>query len=132
MHKRVISQAKNTALGTGNSGGAGGLKSLCAVRWDASLSGADGRRQNGSGAAAPEFLFGSEKSLVRFDMWSLWKKHSVSKLIGAPQDSRLRKRRSIDGTCAAKDSVLRIWPRRNRKRRTRMSQYLLQVFEDGN
>src|SRR5260370_11078452 len=31
-----------------------------------------------------EFLFGSEKSLVRFDMSEFMEKHSVSKLIGAP------------------------------------------------
>ncbi len=31
-----------------------------------------------------EFLFGSEKSLVRFDMSEFMEKHSVSKLIGSP------------------------------------------------
>src|ERR1700683_468954 len=31
-----------------------------------------------------EFLFGSEKSLIRFDMSEYMEKHSVSKLIGAP------------------------------------------------
>ncbi len=31
-----------------------------------------------------EFLFGSEKSLIRFDMSEFMEKHSVSKLIGAP------------------------------------------------
>src|SRR5690606_14906050 len=31
-----------------------------------------------------EFLFGSEKSLIRFDMSEYMEKHSVSKLIGSP------------------------------------------------
>jgi ATP-dependent Clp protease ATP-binding subunit ClpC len=34
--------------------------------------------------ALAEFLFGSEKSLVRFDMSEFMEKHSVSKLIGSP------------------------------------------------
>ncbi len=32
----------------------------------------------------PQFLFGSEKSLIRFDMSEFMEKHSVSKLIGSP------------------------------------------------
>ena len=31
-----------------------------------------------------QFLFGSEKSLIRFDMSEFMEKHSVSKLIGSP------------------------------------------------
>jgi ATP-dependent Clp protease ATP-binding subunit ClpC len=31
-----------------------------------------------------QFMFGSEKSLVRFDMSEFMEKHSVSKLIGSP------------------------------------------------
>src|SRR5258707_3499442 len=31
-----------------------------------------------------QFMFGSEKSLIRFDMSDLMEKHSVSKLIGSP------------------------------------------------
>ncbi len=34
--------------------------------------------------ALAAFLFGSEKSLVRFDMSAYMEKHSVSKLIGSP------------------------------------------------
>src|SRR5205085_622958 len=34
--------------------------------------------------ALAEFLFGSEKSLIRFDMSEFMEKHSVSKLIGSP------------------------------------------------
>ena len=34
--------------------------------------------------ALAEFLFGSEKSLIRFDMSEFMEKHSISKLIGSP------------------------------------------------
>src|SRR5690606_17632463 len=34
--------------------------------------------------ALAEFLFGSEKALIRFDMSEFMEKHSVSKLIGSP------------------------------------------------
>ena len=36
------------------------------------------------GKSLAEFLFGSEKSLIRFDMSEYMEKHSVARLIGAP------------------------------------------------
>ena len=45
---------------------------------------ANRRRQNRSGSHSAQFMFGSDKALVRFDMSEYMEKHSVSKLIGSP------------------------------------------------
>ncbi len=48
-----------------------------------------------------QFMFGSEKSLVRFDMSEFMEKHSVSKLIGSPP-GYVRGGRPVDRTREAR------------------------------
>jgi len=85
LHKRVISQDKAiTALARAIRRSRAGLKSPLRPVGCFFFLRADGRGQDRSGAAPGGILFGSEKSLVRFDMSEFMEKHSVSKLIGAP------------------------------------------------
>ncbi len=85
LHKRIISQEKAiSALARAIRRSRAGLKAQQSSGRFVPVPGTDGRRQNRSGARAGEFLFGSEKSLIRFDMSEFMEKHSVSKLIGSP------------------------------------------------
>jgi len=78
-----------------------------------------------------EFLFGSEKSLVRFDMSEYMEKHSVSKLIGAPpgyvgyeEGGQLTERvRRTPYSIILLDEIEKAHPD--------VYNILLQVFEDG-
>jgi ATP-dependent Clp protease ATP-binding subunit ClpC len=78
-----------------------------------------------------EFLFGSEKSLVRFDMSEYMEKHSVSKLIGAPpgyvgyeEGGQLTERvRRTPYSVILLDEIEKAHPD--------VFNILLQVFEDG-
>jgi ATP-dependent Clp protease ATP-binding subunit ClpC len=78
-----------------------------------------------------EFLFGSEKSLVRFDMSEFMEKHSVSKLIGAPpgyvgyeEGGQLTERvRRTPYSVILLDEIEKAHPD--------LFNILLQVFEDG-
>ena len=78
-----------------------------------------------------EFLFGSEKSLVRFDMSEYMEKHSVSKLIGSPpgyvgheEGGQLTERVRRNPYCVVLlDEV--------EKAHFDIFNLLLQVFEDG-
>ena len=81
--------------------------------------------------ALAEFLFGSEKSLVRFDMSEFMEKHSVSKLIGAPpgyvgyeEGGQLTERvRRTPYSVILLDEIEKAHPD--------VFNILLQVFEDG-
>jgi len=85
LHKRVISQDKAiTAFGTSHSPQPRGAQVAPAPGWVVFLPRADGVGKTEVARRLAEFLFGSEKSLVRFDMSEFMEKHSVSKLIGAP------------------------------------------------
>ncbi|MGH9709396.1 MAG: AAA family ATPase, partial [Candidatus Acidiferrales bacterium] len=78
-----------------------------------------------------EFLFGTEKSLVRFDMSEYMEKHSVSKLIGAPpgyvgyeEGGQLTERvRRTPYSIILLDEIEKAHPD--------VYNILLQVFEDG-
>jgi ATP-dependent Clp protease ATP-binding subunit ClpC len=78
-----------------------------------------------------EFLFGSEKSLIRFDMSEYMEKHSVSKLIGAPpgyvgyeEGGQLTERvRRSPYSVILLDEIEKAHPD--------VFNILLQVFEDG-
>ena len=78
-----------------------------------------------------EFLFGSEKSLIRFDMSEYMEKHSVSKLIGAPpgyvgyeEGGQLTERvRRTPYSVILLDEIEKAHPD--------VYNILLQVFEDG-
>ena len=85
LHKRVISQ--NRALGAlarAIRRSRAGLKSPKRPAGSFLFLGPTGVGKTEVARALAEFLFGSEKSLVRFDMSEFMEKHSVSKLIGSP------------------------------------------------
>ena len=85
LHKRVISQDKAiTALARAIRRSRAGLKSPLRPVGCFFFLGPTGVGKTEVARRLAEFLFGSEKSLVRFDMSEFMEKHSVSKLIGAP------------------------------------------------
>ncbi len=85
LHKRVISQDKAiTALSRAIRRSRAGLKAPGRPVGCFLFLGPTGVGKTEVARRLAEFLFGSEKSLVRFDMSEYMEKHSVSKLIGAP------------------------------------------------
>src|SRR5246127_5059323 len=85
LHKRVISQDKAiTALARAIRRSRAGLKSPARPVGSFVFLGPTGGGKTEGARRLAEFLFCSEKSLVRFDMSEFMEKHSVSKLIGAP------------------------------------------------
>jgi len=85
LHKRVISQDKAiTALARAIRRSRAGLKSPLRPVGCFFFLGPTGVGKTEVARRLAEFLFGSEKSLIRFDMSEFMEKHSVSKLIGAP------------------------------------------------
>src|SRR5499427_4355901 len=85
LHKRVISQDKAiTALARAIRRSRAGLKSPSRPVGCFFFLGPTGVGKTEVARRLAEFLFGSEKSLIRFDMSEFMEKHSVSKLIGAP------------------------------------------------
>ena len=85
LHRRIISQEKAiSALSRAIRRSRAGLKSPKRPSGSFLFLGPTGVGKTEVARALAEFLFGSEKSLVRFDMSEYMEKHSVSKLIGAP------------------------------------------------
>ncbi|MBI4893117.1 MAG: ATP-dependent Clp protease ATP-binding subunit [Acidobacteria bacterium] len=85
LHKRVISQEKAiNALARAIRRSRAGLKSPKRPAGSFLFLGPTGVGKTEVARALAEFLFGSEKSLIRFDMSEYMEKHSVSKLIGSP------------------------------------------------
>src|SRR5471030_2628184 len=85
LHKRVISQDRAiSALARAIRRSRAGLKSPLRPIGSFLFLGPTGVGKTEVARRLAEFLFGSEKSLVRFDMSEFMEKHSVSKLIGAP------------------------------------------------
>jgi ATP-dependent Clp protease ATP-binding subunit ClpC len=85
LHKRVISQDKAiTALARAIRRSRAGLKSPSRPVGCFLFLGPTGVGKTEVARRLAEFLFGSEKSLIRFDMSEFMEKHFVSKLIGAP------------------------------------------------
>src|SRR5262250_258325 len=85
LHKRVISQEKAiSALARSIRRSRAGLKSPHRPIGSFLFLGPTGVGKTEVARALAGFLFGSEKSLVRFDMSEFMEKHSVSKLIGSP------------------------------------------------
>ncbi len=85
LHKRVISQEKAiSALARAIRRSRAGLKSPKRPAGCFLFLGPTGVGKTEVARALAEFLFGSEKSLIRFDMSEFMEKHSVSKLIGSP------------------------------------------------
>jgi ATP-dependent Clp protease ATP-binding subunit ClpC len=85
LHKRVISQDKSiSALARAIRRSRAGLKSPNRPIGSFLFLGPTGVGKTELARSLAEFLFGSEKSLIRFDMSEYMEKHSVSKLIGSP------------------------------------------------
>src|SRR4030081_1167638 len=85
LHKRIISQDKAiSALARAIRRSRAGLKASARPAGSFLFLGQTGVGKTEVARALAAFLFGSEKSLIRFDMSEFMEKHSVSKLIGSP------------------------------------------------
>jgi len=85
LHKRVISQDKAiSALARAIRRSRAGLSSPSRPIGSFLFLGPTGVGKTEVARTLAQFMFGSEKSLVRFDMSEYMEKHSVSKLIGSP------------------------------------------------
>ena len=85
LHKRIIGQNKAiSALSRAIRRSRAGLKSPKRPSGSFLFLGPTGVGKTEVARALAEFLFGSEKSLIRFDMSEFMEKHSISKLIGSP------------------------------------------------
>src|SRR5450432_1321162 len=85
LHKRVISQEKAiSALARAIRRSRAGLKNPARPIGSFLFLGPTGVGKTEMARTLAGFLFGSEKSLIRFDMSEFMEKHSVSKLIGSP------------------------------------------------
>ena len=85
LHKRVISQDKAiSALARAIRRSRAGLKNPARPIGSFLFLGPTGVGKTEMARTLAHFLFGSEKSLIRFDMSEFMEKHSVSKLIGSP------------------------------------------------
>ena len=85
LHKRIISQEKAiSVLARAIRRSRAGLKASSRPSGSFLFLGPTGVGKTEVARALASFLFGSEKSLIRFDMSEFMEKHSVSKLIGSP------------------------------------------------
>src|ERR1700748_140941 len=85
LHKRVISQEKAiSALARAIRRSRAGLKNPHRPIGSFLFLGPTGVGKTEVARSLAEFLFGSERSMIRFDMSEFMEKHSVSKLIGSP------------------------------------------------
>ncbi|MGH9682613.1 MAG: ATP-dependent Clp protease ATP-binding subunit [Candidatus Acidiferrales bacterium] len=132
LHRRVISQDKAiTALARAIRRSRAGLKAPGRPVGCFLFLGPTGVGKTEVARRLAEFLFGSEKSLIRFDMSEYMEKHSVSKLIGAPpgyvgyeEGGQLTERVRRTPYCVILlDEIEKAHPD--------VYNILLQVFEDG-
>src|SRR5665213_412447 len=85
LHRRIVSQEKAiSALARAIRRSRAGLKASGRPAGSFLFLGPTGVGKTEVARALAAFLFGSEKSLIRFDMSEFMEKHSVSKLIGSP------------------------------------------------
>ena len=132
LHRRIISQDKAiTALARAIRRSRAGLKAPGRPVGCFLFLGPTGVGKTEVARRLAEFLFGSEKSLIRFDMSEYMEKHSVSKLIGAPpgyvgyeEGGQLTERvRRTPYSVILLDEIEKAHPD--------VYNILLQVFEDG-
>src|SRR5277367_6044743 len=132
LHRRVISQDKSiTALARAIRRSRAGLKAPGRPVGCFLFLGPTGVGKTEVARRLAEFLFGSEKSLIRFDMSEYMEKHSISKLIGAPpgyvgyeEGGQLTERvRRTPYAVILLDEIEKAHPD--------VYNILLQVFEDG-
>src|SRR5450432_616748 len=132
LHRRIISQDKSiTALARAIRRSRAGLKAPGRPVGCFLFLGPTGVGKTEVARRLAEFLFGSEKSLIRFDMSEYMEKHSISKLIGAPpgyvgyeEGGQLTERvRRTPYSVILLDEVEKAHPD--------VYNILLQVFEDG-
>src|SRR5437764_6575755 len=85
LHRRIVSQDQAiNALARAIRRSRAGLKSPYRPAGSFLFLGPTGVGKTEMARSLAQFLFGSEKSLIRFDMSEFMEKHSVSKLIGSP------------------------------------------------
>jgi ATP-dependent Clp protease ATP-binding subunit ClpC len=85
LHKRIVSQEKAiSALARAIRRSRAGLKSPNRPIGSFLFLGPTGVGKTEMARTLAQFLFGSDKALIRFDMSEYMEKHSVSKLIGSP------------------------------------------------
>ncbi len=85
LHKRIVSQQKAiSALSRAIRRSRAGLKSDKRPAGSFLFLGPTGVGKTEVARALADFMFGSEKALIRFDMSEYMEKHAVSKLIGSP------------------------------------------------
>ena len=85
LHRRVVSQDKAIdALARAIRRSRAGLKSPNRPAGSFLFLGPTGVGKTEMARSLAQFLFGSDKALIRFDMSEFMEKHSVSKLIGSP------------------------------------------------
>jgi ATP-dependent Clp protease ATP-binding subunit ClpC len=132
LHRRIINQDKAiSALAKAIRRSRAGLKSPKRPSGSFLFLGPTGVGKTEVARRLAEFLFGSEKSLIRFDMSEFMEKHSVSKLIGAPpgyigyeEGGQLTERvRRTPYSIILLDEIEKAHPD--------VYNILLQVFEDG-
>src|SRR5246500_3544915 len=132
LHKRIISQDKSiSALARAIRRSRAGLKSPHRPIGSFLFLGPTGVGKTEVARTLAQFMFGSEKSLVRFDMSEFMEKHSVSKLIGSPpgyvgyeEGGQLTERVKRNPYCVVLlDEIEKAHPD--------VFNLLLQVFEDG-
>ncbi|GAB4247681.1 MAG: ATP-dependent Clp protease ATP-binding subunit [Acidobacteriota bacterium] len=132
LHRRVVSQDKAiSALARAIRRSRAGMKHPNRPVGSFLFLGPTGVGKTELAKSLAEFLFGSEKSLVRFDMSEYMEKHSVSKLIGSPpgyvgheEGGQLTERiRRNPYSVILLDEIEKAHPD--------LHNLLLQVFEDG-
>src|SRR6201990_1156774 len=132
LHKRVISQHKSiSALARAIRRSRAGLKSPHRPIGSFLFLGPTGVGKTEMARTLANFLFGSDKALIRFDMSEFMEKHSVSKLIGSPpgyvgyeEGGQLTERVKRNPYCVVLlDEIEKAHPD--------VFNLLLQVFEDG-
>jgi len=132
LHRRVISQEKAiSALARAIRRSRAGLKSPNRPIGSFLFLGPTGVGKTEVARTLAQFMFGSEKSLIRFDMSEFMEKHSVSKLIGSPpgyvgyeEGGQLTERvKRAPYSVVLLDEVEKAHPD--------VFNILLQVFEDG-